>query len=125
MRRDASPADDSRECERIEPARIVVRYALWKDGAFPFDGRRFKAFEPSNRFEQPLLAAQLPLRAEMLPVEYKAHVNRGRYRLDLFAQRMQCALMNTLQQAPLAPLHIFVGDNFCAGSELKAAAQDC
>jgi hypothetical protein len=97
MRRDASPADDAREGEGVEPARIVVGNALREDGTLPFDGRRFEAFETANGFEQSVLAGEPALLAEVLPVEDKVHVGSRCDRLDLLAERVQGALVNALQ----------------------------
>ena len=108
MRRNPSPSDHSRQSQRVQPAGIVIRYPLRENRPLPLDRRSLKALQPANRLEQSLLAGKLPLRGQMLPVEQKPHIDRRRYRLNLLPQRVQRALVNPLQQTPLAPLHILI-----------------
>jgi hypothetical protein len=108
MRRDAAPADDAGHAEGIECARIVVGDALREEGSLPLDGRGFEAFELAERVEHALFAGELRLRREVLPSEEPMHVLRGGDGFDLFAQRMDGALVDALEEAALTPLDLMI-----------------
>ena len=101
---DAAPTNGAGEAEGVEPAGVVVGDAGGKEGALPLDGRGFEAFELVEGFEDALLAGELGLRGEVLPVEEPAHVDGGGNGLDLFAEGGDGAAVDALQDAAFAPL---------------------
>ena len=108
MRRDAAPADYAGHAERVERAGIVVGDALWQEGAFPLDGGSFEAFQFAECVEDALFAGELCLRREMLPAEKPVHELRRRDGLDLFAQGVDGALVDALEEAAFAPLDLMI-----------------
>ena len=87
-------------------ARIVVGDALREKRALPLDGGGFEALELAQGIEDALFAGELGLRREVLPAEKPVHVLRWGDRLDLFAERVDGALVDALEKASFAPLNL-------------------
>ena len=108
MRRDPAPTYNTLQAQAIQPPRVVSGDTLGKERSFPLDGRRFKALQQAQRLEHAHLSGELALRSHTLPAQQPLHVDRGRDWLDLPAQASQRLLVDALQDAALAPLHILI-----------------
>ena len=83
---------------------IVVRDSAGENEALPGIGGNLESLQLAKDFERAMLAAHLRAGSDMLPAQQPVHELRGRYRLDLLAQRGDRQAMNASQQAALAPL---------------------
>ena len=108
MRRDASPANRSRETELVEPAWIVVGHARRQQRAFPLNRRCLKSFELTQGCQNAVFSGQLGLRRKMLPAQKPAHVHSRSNGLDLLARSRQGEPVDALQKASLAPFDMVI-----------------
>ena len=91
------------ETQAVEPVRVVFVEARGQDVALPGGGGDFVSLELRDDGGETFDAFGFRRARHALPFEQEAHEIRGRYRLDLGAQRLDGVAIDAREQAPLAP----------------------
>ena len=126
-RRQARPADLSRETQLIEPLATVGGDAGGQDALLPRPRRQLEALKLLHHRQQPLAPLPLGARHQVLPAQQEAHEVSSADRLDLAAQTLLCVEMDAGEQAARAEFpdgrRVRGGPIFASFAIFKLAAQ--